>query len=295
MNSLACLALRLITRRALEGRTLAGAAVRDSEQGDIDTVMRGVGGDGTAPVISIYVDETQGSVEGRDLQSANIDVHLLIEVAIAAPVQSTAIAATASDPAAAPAPGSPGNTPPEPEYEIPATSPGLEASLAIIGYQIKRALIDEATVWGRLWTRLVWDIKHVHTYRGADFRKTGVRYAAVQIEIVLGTLQDPLPGEEPIAAWADILAAFDADEDFAHYGAAIRQLVAGQPLPAWRRLIFSVGDTVSDAIAMGYGPLGGGVGDDVVPMGVATIDTSSPDAPAATFTVVEGQPESFEP
>jgi hypothetical protein len=62
--SLSCLALRLITRRALEGRTLAGDRIRDSELAPLSSVLETQGDVATGPVISLYIDQTGADVGG---------------------------------------------------------------------------------------------------------------------------------------------------------------------------------------------------------------------------------------
>ena len=228
--SLACLALRLITRRALEERTLAGGRIRDSELAPLSSLLETQGDAATGPVISIYIDQTGADVEGRQLFSGSGTVNLLFEIAADTSVS-------------------------EDNIEIPATSAGLETTLDVIAYQIKAALLDGGSRWGDLWGRLVASVKRVDTLRGADFLKTGTRFAARQINMELTLLNDPVPGDEPEWVWSQIFETLAADPEFDDVAAMLRAVVAGQPLPAWRRDMIEVGDTFGDAVAMGYAHL----------------------------------------
>jgi hypothetical protein len=177
----------------------------------------------------------------------------------------------------------------EDNIEIPSTSAGLETTLDVIAYQIKVALLDGASVWSGLWGGLVASVKRVDTLRGADFLKTGTRFAARQINMELTTLNDPVPGAEPIWVWSQILDALAADPEFDDVAAMLRAVVAGQPLPAWRRDMIEVGDTFGDAVAMGYAPLGGTVTDALVPMAEVSVRNAVPGAPDADLVVAPAE------
>lgn len=255
--SLASLALRLITRRALEGRTLAATRVRDSELLPLGALVDDAdGGGGTQPFISLYVDQTGGDVLSRGWNSASLTTHLLFEIAIASPTQVQAADGT--------------------DAEIPESSAGLEASLDLIAYQIKAALIGDGSPWSDLWSRLVMKITTVETFRGAEFRKTGVRFAARQIDLGLELVDDPVPGAAPEGLWADILAAFAADAELDDLAKALAAVIGGNSLPSWRLDAFDLGYSVADMQAIGDAPLDGFAMLDVVPMTEATVLDAAP-------------------
>jgi hypothetical protein len=263
--SLTCLALRLITRRALEGRTLADDRIRDSELAPLSTILNGPGDVTTGPVISLYIDQTRAEMSGREWMSAKPSAHLLIEIAA-----DTSIS--------------------EENIEIPATSAGLETTLDLIAYQVRVALLGGATPWSDLWSKLVSSIASVDTLRGAEFQRTGTRFAARQLDLDLGILNDPVPGAI-IWPWDEIIAAFAADPEFDEVAVALQAVIAGQPVPAWRRGMMEVGDTVSDAIAMGYGPLGGGATDPLVPVVEVDVRQAVPGAPDTLFAITPAEEE----
>ena len=278
--SLAALALRQITRRALEGRTIAEARVRDSELVPLDT-LAGQGADGeagTQPFISLYVDEGSADVSGRGWFSADTTVHLVLELAIASP---TTVAAPA------------GSGPDAVSVDIPETSAGLEASLDILTYQIKAALTTPSSPWADLWGGLVDTIKMVEVFRGAEFRKTGGRFAARQIVLQLGLIYDPVPGEPPADLWADIVAAFAADPELDDLAKALTAVIQGEPAPSWVRDAGGLGDTRTEARDLGYGAFDSDPEAEPQSMDEATLDDLTPGAEPASFTLVDGEPSSF--
>ena len=276
--SLASLVLRQITRRALEGHTIAEDRVRDSELAPLDTLVNQgqEGAGGSKAFISLYVDDSSGEVTGRGWFSAPITSHLVIEIAIAAPATIAA------------APGAP----PQPSVDIPESSAGLEASLDILAYQIKAALLTPGNPWADLWARLVVDMKLVETFRGAEFRKTGVRFAARQINIGLELLDDPVPGAPPADFWADVVAAFAADAEFDDIAEALTSVISGAPAPDWVRSATVLGDRASDAQDLGYAGVDGDLDGAAPTLSEVTLEDLSPEADPASFTLADGQPAS---
>lgn len=227
--SLASLAIRLATIRALKGRTFAEDRVFDSAIQPIDLVAA----DTKQSVIIVTTDDDDATVEGRDLIATDHQLELVIEVAVASKhtVQvgegETAEALT-----------------------IPATDAGLEASLNLIGWQIARALSADGGEWGDLWRMMVSRVHTITSRRGAD-DDNGVRYAARQYVYKIDHVADPEPGADPVYVWARAIAMLKADQQFEAYGKIIEATItADQPEP-WERVRASLGlaDDASDWIA----------------------------------------------
>ena len=300
--SLAAFALRTCAVRALRGRTLAGAsAVYDSP---VD--MAGIAESAKTPSIFVFSDlERLTGLATRDVLDGDNTIDLALMIVLPAEFQATVGGATVT---------------------FDDRRAGAAAAIDIIYRQVERALLDESSLWSGLWVRFAFKLVEVeaHAYvlpvgKGPVLRKLPAR----AIRIVIEPLQEPRFGAEPQGIWAEFVTAMAGDPGLAPlapiFAAAKRLGVTTLIDPHidethWksRADIEAIAKELSEiaekaaaegfavgyhnhAFELGYGPLGGVAGDAVVPMGVATIDTSSPDAPAATFTVVEGQPESFEP
>ncbi|MGI3901240.1 MAG: hypothetical protein ACRYGP_13850 [Janthinobacterium lividum] len=272
--SLAAFALRTCAVRALRGRTLAGAtAVYDSPVDMADLAEKA-----TTPSIFVFSDlERLTSLATRDVLDGDNTVDLAMMIVLPAEFQATVGGATVT---------------------FDDRRAGAAAAIDLIYRQVERALLDESSVWSGLWVRFVFKLVEVeaHAYvlpvgKGPVLRKLPAR----AIRIVIQPLQEPGFGVEPEGIWAEFVTAMAGDAGLAPLAPLFAAAIQGDALPEWRVDALELGDTVADAIELGYGPLGGGAGDDVVTMGLATIDVGSPDASPVTFTVVEGQPESFEP
>ncbi len=144
--SLIPLALRIITVRALQNSTLAGACVFDSAIDPIDQRIK----QEAQPVILVYTDDDKQTVAGRDLLNASRELQLTLEFAAATAV-SVKVKVEKEN-------GEEG----EEElvsYEIPHTDAGLEATLNLIRRQTFRVLLSDQGKWpafgGNLPCRLV--------------------------------------------------------------------------------------------------------------------------------------------
>ena len=272
--SLAAFALRTCAVRALRGRTLAGAsAVYDSP---VD--MAGIAESAKTPSIFVFSDlERLTGLATRDVLDGDNTIDLALMIVLPAEFQATVGGATVT---------------------FDDRKAGAAGAIDIIYRQVERALLDDSSVWSGLWVRFAFKLVEVeaHAYvlpvgKGPVLRKLPAR----AIRIVIEPLQEPCFGAEPQGIWAEFVTAMAGDPGLAPLAPIFAAAIQGDALPDWQVDALELGDTVRDAIELGYGPLGGVAGDAIVSMGVATIDTSSPDAPAATCTVVEGQPESFEP
>ncbi len=252
--SLAAFALRTCAVRALRGRTLAGAAVYDSPVDMADRAEKA-----TTPSIFVFSDlERLTGLSTRDVFDGEHTVDLAMMIVLPAEFQATVGGATVT---------------------FDDRQAGAAAAIDIIYRQVERALLDESSVWSGLWVVLVAGIVEVeaHAYvlpvgKGAVLRKLPAR----AIRIVIHPLQEPSFGAAPQDIWAEFVTAMAGDPGLAPLAPIFAAAIEGDALPDWRVEALDNGDTVEDAIAMGYGPLGGGAGDDVVPMAQVTVREAGP-------------------
>ena len=207
--SISRLAIRAVTKKALSGRTLAGARVYDSSVDPIDLQAR----ENRQPFITVYTDDHSRSITGRDLMMGEEECQLILEVAVAAQVS-------------VPVPAEHGGGVEE-AIVIPATDAGLEQTLDLIGYQAFKELMTGTTVWAGLWREFAFRVKKIDTRRGAS-SDSGVRIAARQIAVSLEMISDPTPGEALSGTWESVLAAFEDDDELDGIAAVIRYAVVGE-------------------------------------------------------------------
>lgn len=215
--SLASLAVRLATIRALKGRTYAGENVFDSKMQPLDLVA--VTG-GFEFVIIVTTDDDTAEIEGRDLRAGDHKLELVIEVAATAKLTVEAEEGGMTE-----------------VLTVPSSDAGLEASINIIGWQIMRALTADGGEWGDLWRGLVVRVHEVASKRGAD-EANGVRYAARQWILKLDHIAEPEPGVTPASGdlWGRTVAMMKDDPEFAAIGKIIETTItADQPEP-WERV-----------------------------------------------------------
>lgn len=215
--SLASLAVRFATIRALKGRTLAGENVFDSSIKAIDMLAASK----TTPFVVVTTDDDQVAIEGRDLLAGDHRLELVIEIAVARKVKFE-------------------NG--EEELTISANDGGLEATLNILGWQIARELAAAGGEWGDMWRSLVMRVHSIASRRGAD-DTNGVRYAARQYVYTIDHIAEPLPGAAPADgdAWARIISALKADSEFSAIGQIIEAEIAAGELQPWERVRAALG------------------------------------------------------
>lgn len=221
------IALRLATRKALIGATYAGPRVFDSAITEIDlTVM-----ETRKPLIIVTTDDEEGAVEAREITSADSQIDLVIEVAVAALVKTDA-----------------GGT----ELTIPDTDEGLEITVDLMCRQAIRALQSGTGEWADLWRSLVVNVTRITQRRGADARQ-GVRFAARQIVLTLQTINDPLAAPLNADPLGRFLTMAEADAEIAPIAALLRAEI-GTPGPAWRLAAGTLGLDRIEADGIGVAP-----------------------------------------
>lgn len=220
--SLASLAIRLATIRALKGRTFAGEKVFDSKIDPINLIAS-TGGYEFAVVVT--TDDDDISIEGRDLFAGDHKMELVIEVAATAPLT---VETGEGEQAEA--------------ITIPPTDAGLEITLNLIGWQIGRALAAGGGEWGDLWRRLVMRVDNIASRRGAS-EENGVRYAARQYIYRIDHIAEPEPGIAPTegSLWAQAIAMLKADPDYAPIGKVIESTIVSDTPEPWERVRAALG------------------------------------------------------
>jgi hypothetical protein len=239
--SLIPLALRILTVKALRGQTYAEERVFDSQLDPIDETI----GEGRSPVLVVSTDEEETKhEEGKDVLGANRVVCLILDAAVASKVKTGEGAS---------------------QIEIPHTDGGMEAVLSVMGRQLFRALLTDATPWSDLWRRCVLNVDSVVARRGGASEQ-GVRFASRQYVFSCRTLAEPYFGDPVSGFWADLLALMEDDDDLAPLATVLRkEIETPTGLPEWAKFAAALGvsgDTVS-RIGVGGIPVFGKPGDPI--------------------------------
>lgn len=226
--SIARLALRMATRKALIGATFAQERVFDSAITEIDMTVV----EKRKALIVVTTDDEEGSVDGRDILGADRTIDLVIEIAVATMVKTDT-----------------GTV----EVTIPDTDEGLEVTIDLMCRQVIRVLQAGTGPWADLWRRLAVSVSRVVQRRGADARQ-GVRFAARQIVLTLTTISDPIAPPTTGMPLFDFLAMADADDELSPVAMILRAELAntdpGSVIDAGR-----MGFTFADAEGTGLASL----------------------------------------
>ena len=261
--SLVAFALRTCTVRALRGATLAGANVFDSPVDPSDSAAKAA-----TPTIFVYSDAEQvGEIETRALACGQRTVDLSILIVLPAKFEATVNGAT---------------------VEFQDRKAGAAAAIDIIYRQIERALIAEETVWSRLWCILVSRVESVHAHAYVlPVGQAGkqIHLPARGVTMTVRSVWSPAIGQPPEDVWADFIAAMQEDPGLAPLAVIISGAIEGTALPEWRTDALEIGDTVDDAVDMGYGALAGGPTDALVPMVETVVRNAVPGASDAELIV----------
>lgn len=223
--SLSCLALRVCTRGALLGRTLAEDRVRDSAIASIDDEVLAEG-----LVIAIYVDEMTASVGFVDQGAGDGLATLVIETCITTKVGERAL-------------------------DVVMTDAGMELAIDLVGDQIRRALNDPLNTWSALWRQLVVKESGLKSQRGSNKLPNGVRLAGRETTVSVGLMAEPAIGVEPSGFWADFIAAVQEDPQFAEVADKITAAIRGEPLADWLQVQAAQGLTANAVRDIGVAPV----------------------------------------
>jgi hypothetical protein len=222
-------AIRIITWRALRGKTWAMNRVYDSPSTPADIRVEVE----REPFIAIYVDDAdQPEFEGEiGLTLRPNLVKLVIEVAIASP-------RNADTPATDEVAGVPGT-------QISATDAALELNMGLIARQVVDALMstNANNPWAELWRSfLAGGVHSVQIRRGGPGDKPNEpkqRFASRIIALTVDLIADPPRGADLNAykTWKSFIEACEGDENLAGVGALMRAHIE-QPSgaqPDWRQ------------------------------------------------------------
>lgn len=239
--SFARFALRIAALRALDGATLAGDNVRDSDINAIDISADGsMSTDQRRPFVVVYTDDsTAEDADLRDLRQTGA-IDFVCEFGVASTMTTINPATGESDIV----PGA---------IAFPATDAAFEMILDLVARQIVVALTGPDP-WAELWKRLSTGTLRIEQRRAAS-SDDGTRIAARQMRIPLDLRPDPVWGQElnPGTVWGDFLAALQAaDPELAIVAASFVGPQEGAVTAETIRR--SRGHTAAERDALGYGP-----------------------------------------
>lgn len=227
--SLAKLPLRLLTVKALTGKTWAGDNVLDSAIAPIDKTVEDQKG---ILFIVVYTDDARSVpvANSRDLTAATPSVDLVMHIAVATELKTQA-----------------GGI----DVVIGRSDANFEATLDITEASILAVLSRGTDAWCNLWRSLVTSVSTIRSQRGAS-AKRGLRYAARELLLTVETPPNPLGTGEDYP-WTDIIAAFDVDDDLKPFAAFLGEFVTGAAsLQAWQQdyRTFGLSQSVAKALAL---------------------------------------------
>lgn len=260
--SLVALAMRIAAVRALQGATAAAdARIFDSAILPIDKLAS----ESPEPFISISTEDEVSKPSGRDVNTGDRTIDLLIDIAIgkAVPLKGDGDA----------------------EVIAAATDAGLELTLAVIHRQIHACLFGfGGGLWGEAFRAFTKSIEDISSRRGVP-NEAGQRFAARQILVQVKAIAEPPFGPvEPKTPFAKFFEAAATDPVLAAQASIIRRAIEGRPI-GWPELhtisAISGGYTEAEAAAIGLAPPGAPVaGMTLEPGGVvmdaATASTAPP-------------------
>lgn len=236
--SLARLALRLCTVRALIGQTIAADQVFDSMFEKVDNRIAAE----QYPLISVYTDDQSDNVSGRGhLGGENPTVDLVIEVSIASPVTVTVDGQDVES------------------VQIPATDAARELLLDLAERQIFSALTTGQSPWAQLWRLFCLNIGARVSRRGVS-DGTGNRFAARQITMSVQTLLDPPRGEFPASApsvWATLTGLLDQAPELAPVSMIFKSELGTEPATSLAGAAALLGINLGSAESLGLGSMVG--------------------------------------
>jgi hypothetical protein len=234
--SLIGMALRIAATRAVEtAGILPPGRVFDSHFLPVDRVVEGA----TEPFCIVSVETITTTPTGRDLNTGQREVELLIEIGLTRAIR-------VSVP----------NGQDRIELALVETDAGLEASLAILERQVMACLFGRGGgAWGDVFRGLAAQIKEVVSRR-ATSAGDGARFCARQTLLTLHTLAEPpfAAPVDPQSPFAAFLTQAEADETTQPLARAIREAAEGVPLdwPAiWTAGAVLGGYTEAEAEALG--------------------------------------------
>ena len=249
--SLVAYAIRTCLWRALYGETYAEDRVHDSSVAALDEMVSG----DARPFLIVSTDDDAFEMTGHDFAAPMRKLDVVIEIVVAT-VQR--VGGDGEEPGLA--------------ISIAETDDGFETLVNFISRQVFRVMQVGEGPFAELFRVFTPGDKRITAKRGAD---TKPRYAARQIVITCDTLAEPDFGVDPEGAWADLIAAMDADEILGPLAADLRKEIVGDARPEWRHLQARLGLTRKSQLALGVGPFL--PGEAPAPFVAATIESTQGD------------------
>lgn len=212
--SFARLALRIVTARAIKGRTLAGPNVTDSAIGPIDDAPYGA----FIPFCVVYTDDADMPIKGTDILANDGTVALVIETGITSRQK--------------PQEGDTPDGQPSADLWIDVTTDaGMEMTIDAIERQILAELARPSNPWGELWRDMVTAVAAKKSQRGAS-AEDGVRFAARQLVLTCSVFREPTPGRALTdTIWQRFCGLVAADPDMGpDMASMLAALAVGGPI-----------------------------------------------------------------
>lgn len=253
--SLVALAMRLTLCEALDGQTMAGSAVRDSNVAELDDLIK----EGeTRSVITVATDEQEGTFDGHAFDIATRKVDLVVEIAVRKGVRVLIQEADDSPPQEAVV------------ADVAGTDGGLEMSVDLIARQVMQVM-QAGGAWSDLFRRFAGKPLKFTSKRGAGWEK-GIRFAARQIVFTFDPMYEPLFGRPAEGVWSDLVGRLGAaGAPLNRYAPLIAKVIEGTPIPEWRQLQADLGLSDDAARAHGAGAQSGS-GEEPAPAAGLTSD-----------------------
>ena len=240
--------LRLLTVKALKGRTWAGGRVYDSPAQAADLKIE----EERAPFIGVYTDDADADTQDDSLHNPDARVYLTIECAVADQI---VVAPAGPDANAHAPPGGPHTT------TLAQTDSGLELSIGFLSQQALQALLAVDSPWSELWRLFtVAGRPRVEVRRGGPGQlqqQSAIRFASRIMRMQLSVLADPVYGEPiPKGFWRDFFDLAHDDPDLGAIAALIEAHFQTTPgLPSWRIEQKRGSYTLQGLTALGIAPL----------------------------------------
>ncbi len=241
--------LRLLTVKALKGRTWAGGRVYDSPAQAADLK---IAEERATPFISVYTDDADVDTQGDSLHNPDARVYLTIECAVADQI----VVASAGPEANAHAPPGAAHT-----TTLAQTDSALEMSIGFVSQQALQALLAVDSPWSELWRLFtVAGRPRVEVRRGGpgqQQQQSAIRFASRIMRMQLGVLADPVFGEPiPNGFWREFFDLAEDDPEIGSTAALIKAHFETTPgLPSWRIEQKRGTYTLRGLTALGIAPL----------------------------------------
>lgn len=248
--------LRMVTVKALQGKTWCGMRVFDSPAEPADLRLANE----RAPYIGVYIDDADADLEalgGLGVENIYADTPtcwLLIEVSVAGQGEDTPDNANGDNP-------DPSILRPKADANaIAFTDAGLELRIGLMARQVFDALADPTSPWANLWKLMAVERREIQIRRGGsgleEDQQPGVRYASRIIRMRIGMLSEPAPGDATGEFWSKFFALAATDNQVKGAAAVIQQFLAPEDgEPGWLATARANSWTPDAVRAIGLGPV----------------------------------------